>query len=262
MKAAPELVSDSSRLSRITNRERANPASARKGSLYKGKKDSTPENSSELFADLPSLVSEEVIAYARPKDFVSGEVMYFEGDPIKQVLLLTDGRVKESQLSVCGREVTLRLTIPGELISNLALLPGGTHSSTAQALRECKVLAWDSATFEGVLNRFPRLRSNANRILERRLAELECRFIQVSTKTATPRLAYGLVHLMDQLGRGVNSHIEIDVLQEDLAQMTAMTPFQVCLLLNEWKGQGLVKLRKGIIEIHNVPSLRGLCKVR
>jgi CRP-like cAMP-binding protein len=218
-------------------------------------------NKSELFAGLPNFDSEEMIASACHKEFASGEVMYFVDDPIRQVLLLTDGRVKVSQLSENGREVTLRLTVPGELISSLALVPGGTHSSSAQALRDCKVLAWDSAIFEAALDRFPGLRTNARGILERRLAELECRFIQVSTKTASPRLAYGLVHLMDQLGRKVNSHIEIDVSQEVLAQMTAMTLFQACRLLNEWKGQGVVKLRKGIVEIHSVPSLRSLCRV-
>jgi CRP-like cAMP-binding protein len=262
MKAVPDLVTGSSRVSSTANRDRANQARARKGGLYQGTKKCISVNRSELFAGLPSIISKEVIACGRPKDFVSGDVMYFAGDPIEQVLLLTDGRVKKSQPSECGREVTLRLTVPGELISDLALVPGGTHSSTAQALQDCKVLVWDSATFEAALDRFPDLRTNAHRILERRVAQLESRFFQLSTKTAPPRLAYGLVHLMDQLGRRVNSHIEIDVSQEILGQMTAMTPFQVCHLLNLWKGQGLVKLRKGVIEIHSVSRVRGLRKVR
>jgi len=41
------------------------------------------------------------------------------------------------------------------------------------------------------------------------------------------RLRHGLplacVHLMDKLGQRVNSHIEINITQEVLAQMTAMT---------------------------------------
>jgi CRP-like cAMP-binding protein len=230
--------------------------------MDKENKNCIPLNKSELFADLPSSVYEEVVASARPKDFASGDVMYFVDDPIKQVLLLTEGLVKKSQLSQGGREAIVRLTVPGEIISEVALVPRGTHSSTAQALQDCKVLAWDSAAFEAASVRFPGIRSNAHRILERRLAELESRFSVVSTKTASPRLASGLVHLMDHLGQRVNSHIEVNITQEVLAQMTAMTSFQVCHLLNLWKRQGLVQLRKAAIEIHSVPRLMALCRAK
>jgi CRP/FNR family transcriptional regulator, nitrogen oxide reductase regulator len=116
------------------------------------------------------------------------------------------------------------LSVPGELISELALVPGGSHSSTAHAVQACKVLTWDSAAFEAALERFPGFRSNAKRILDRRLEEFERRYCEVSTETVAPRLAHSLVRLLDQIGQKVNSHIEINVSQESLAQMTAMPP--------------------------------------
>ena len=230
--------------------------------MDKVNKKSISPNKSELFAGLPSSVSKEMISSARPKDFASGEVMYLAGDPIKQVLLLTEGRVKKSKLSESGREAILRLTVPGEVISELALVPGVWHSSTAQALQDCKVLAWESATFEAALECFPGLRRNVNLILERRLVELERRIWELSTGTASPRLANGLVHLLDRIGHRVDGHFEINLSQEALGQMTGMTSFSVCHLLSEWKGQGLVKLRKETIEIHSVPRLLELCGVR
>jgi CRP-like cAMP-binding protein len=124
------------------------------------------------------------------------------------------------------------------------------------------VLAWDSATFETVIERFPVLRCNAKSILEQRLQELERRFCEVSTETVSPRLAHGLVRLLDQIGHKVNSHVEINVSQEALAQMTAMTSFSVCRLLTNWEDQGLVKLRREVIEIHSVPRLLELCKAK
>lgn len=216
----------------------------------------------ELFRDLPSSVYESIVSGARPREFMSREVMYFAGDPIKQVLLLTEGRVKITQLSESGTEVILRLSVPGELISELALVPGGSHSSTAQALQDSTVLTWDSATFEAALERFPGFRSNAKRILERRLEEFERRYCEVSTETVSPRLAHSLVRLLDQIGHKVSSHIEINVSQEALAQMTAMTSFTVCRLLTNWEEQGFVKLRREKIEIHSVSRLLSLCKYK
>ena len=102
MKAVPDLVADRSSLSSEVNGKRSNPAIARRGTLFEVKKNCISVDRSELFAGLPTHVSEEVIASARSKEFVSGDVIHFVGDPIKQVLLLTDGCVKKSQLSQGG----------------------------------------------------------------------------------------------------------------------------------------------------------------
>jgi CRP-like cAMP-binding protein len=216
--------------------------------------------SSELFAGLPDFVCTNIVSTARPMDFRCRQVIYFAGDQIEQVFLLTDGRVKITQFSERGTEVILRLCIPGEVISELALVPGSRQSSTAQALQDCKVLAWDTGTFEATLGRFPVLRCNAKRILAQRLEELERRYCEVSTETVAPRLAHGLVRLLDQIGHKVNSHVEINVSQEALAQMTSMASFTVCRILTNWENQGFLKLRREVIEIHSVPRLLDLCK--
>jgi len=217
---------------------------------------------SELFTGLPSSVCANFVSAARPMNFTCRQVMYFAGDPIEQVFLLTDGRVKITQFSERGTEVILRLCIPGEVISELAFAADSKHSSTAQALQDCKVLAWDLATFEAAMGRFPDLRCNVKGILERRLHELERRLCEVSTETVAPRLAHGLARLLDQIGQKVNSHFEISVSQESLAQMTSMASFTVCRILTNWENQGLLKLRREVIEIHNVPRLLSLCKAK
>jgi CRP/FNR family transcriptional regulator, polysaccharide utilization system transcription regulator len=208
---------------------------------------------SELFAGLPSSVCTNIVSTAHTIGFMCRQRLYFAGDRIEQVVLLTDGRVKLTQCGKDGTEIILRLCIPGELISERALVPGGRHSSTAQALQDCKALAWDSVTFEAALERFPVLRCNANRVLEQRLQELERRFCEVSTEMVAPRLAHQMVRLLKQIGHKVNGHVEINVTQEVLAQMTSMTAEVVCRLLKNWENQGLLRLRRKAIEIHSVP---------
>jgi CRP-like cAMP-binding protein len=216
---------------------------------------------SELFADLPSSVCTEIVATARPRDYACRQVVFLAGDPIKETILLTDGRAKILQLAERGSEVILRFTVPGEVIGELGLVPGGTHSSTAQALQDCKVLVWGAESFEAALERFPILLSNAERLLARRLDELERRFCEVATETASPRLAHALIRLIDQIGHKVHDHVEINVSQEALAQMTAMTTFTVNRLLTNWENQGLLKVRREAIEIHSFLRLLSLCKV-
>jgi CRP-like cAMP-binding protein len=215
---------------------------------------------SELFADVPSSACADIVSMARTRDYLCRQVIFMAGARIKETLLLTDGRAKITQVGESGTEVILRLIAPGEVLGELGLVPGCMHFSTAVALQECKVLVWGAEVFQGVLDRSPILRHNAKRILQRRLDDLESCFCQVSTQMASPRLAQALVRLIDQVGHKVNSHVEINVSQETLAQMTAMTSFTVSRLLTDWENQGLLRVRRQAIEISNFLPLMGLCK--
>jgi CRP-like cAMP-binding protein len=210
---------------------------------------------SELFVGISSDEIEEMVCCARILEFVSGDMIHSAGDPVTQVLLLVDGRIKKSQCSENGQEVVLRLGVPGEIVSEPILLPRSRHSSTMSAIQYCKVLAWEFASFNAIVERLPDLQKNVELILVSRLAELSQRFCEVSTKATSPRLAIGLIDLMDRIGERVDEHIELRVSQETLGQMTGMASNSVWSVLSIWKGQGIVKLRRGIVEIHSLPHL-------
>jgi CRP-like cAMP-binding protein len=148
---------------------------------------------------------------------------------------------------------------PGQIIGSLSLMGGGTHSSSAQAIQPCQVLIWDAPMFDAALDRYPQFLRNAQQIVARQFSELSCRIREVSTETVLPRLAHGLIRLADQIGRRVNGHFELDVTQEALAQMTAMTFYTANRQLSEWEDQGLVKRRKYTIVIRDLPALKRLC---
>lgn len=215
----------------------------------------------ELFADLPDSVCEDIVSIARPRDYVCGQMVFLEGDPITETFLLLDGRVKTTLLSQKGTEVILRLTNPGELIGGPGLSFRSTHHSTAQAIQESKVLVWRAEAFGTALERFPVLHRNANRILRWRLDEMEKRICEASTQLASPRLAHSLTRLADQIGHNVNSHIEINISQEELGRMTSMTLYTVNRLLSNWEIQGILRVRRQRIEIWNPLQLTALCKV-
>ena len=90
----------------------------------------------ELFSEIPESVSASVLSMGRFRNFPIGEVLFCLGDPVKEVFLLIQGRVKTTQVTKNGEEVILRLESPGDLIGVLGADPQGTHNSTAQAIEE------------------------------------------------------------------------------------------------------------------------------
>ncbi len=202
-----------------------------------------------------------ISATARVKEFERGEMLYIEGDSIRQVLLLTDGFVKITQLGNSGMEVILRFCGPGDVLGAVGLFSTVAHCTTAQAFRQCRALVWDAPAFKALVGRFPVLHQNMARILGEDLLELEVRFREVATERVGPRVARQLVRLLEQIGRPVNGEVEICLSREDLAQMTGTTLFTVSRLLSQWEARGMVRPRREVVTICDVQSLRAMSEM-
>lgn len=211
-----------------------------------------------LFQDISPSECEQIISAAHEKEFSRRQAIYLEGDPVRQVFLVTSGCVKVSQFGQRGTEAILRLHGSGEVVGTLGLCARGRHNSMAQTLRVSTVLSWEAAEFEGLSERFPMLRRNSVRILCQRLEELEERFREVSTEKVSARLSRELLRLLNQVGRQVNGAVEIDLSREELAQLIGTTLFTVSRLLSDWDQQGIVSTRREAVA---VPDLRALVEL-
>jgi CRP-like cAMP-binding protein len=197
-------------------------------------------------------------AAARVKEFQRGEMLYAEGDPVQQVLLLTSGFAKITQLGPGGTEVILRFCVPGDILGPVGLFSNGTHHTTAQAFRLCRALVWQASVFDGMVRRFPVLQQNMVRILGDDLRELQERFREVATERVAPRVARQLLRLLEKMGQPVNGTVEVCLSREELAQMTGTTLFTVSRLLSAWEADGIVKPRREAVAICDAQALRAL----
>jgi CRP/FNR family transcriptional regulator, nitrogen oxide reductase regulator len=211
-----------------------------------------------LFSSISAGDYAAISAAARVKDFARGEMLYFEGDAVRQVLLLTSGCVKITQLGLGGAEVILRLGAVGDVIGAGDLFSIGRHRTTAEAFRLCRGLVWDAAAFRALVERFPVLHQNMVRILDGHLLELEQRFREVATERVGPRVARQLMRLQEKIGQLVNGVIEIGLSREELAQMTGTTLFTVSRLLSSWEARGMVRPRRESVTICDIESLRAV----
>src|SRR5256884_286788 len=115
---------------------------------------------SEFFADVPAFLRESILSSARLRSFACRDLMFVVDGPRNETLLLMKGCAKIAQFTKDGKEIALRLAVPGELVSELGSRPGSLHSTTALALFECEALAWPTETFDALL-RFPILQRNS-----------------------------------------------------------------------------------------------------
>ena len=212
-----------------------------------------------LFAGILPGDYAKIAAGARVKEFKRGEVLFLEGDSVRQVLLLTSGSVKMTKVGLSGNEVLLRFSVPGAVLGAAGLFSNGKHCSTAQAFRLCRALVWDAPAFKTLMERFP-VHQNMARIISQELLELEERFREVATERVGPRVARQVLRLMEQIGQPADDAVEIGLSREDLAQMTGTTLFTVSRLLSAWEARGIVRPRREAVAICDVQSLHAIAK--
>ncbi len=212
---------------------------------------------SPLFAGVTPAEYTSISASAHVKTYSRGEVIYFKGDIVQQVMLLTTGSIKITQFGASGTEVILNLRVTGDVLGATSLLSRGRHAATAQTFRLCRALTWDTRVFKTMLDRSPILHQNMARILENDIEELEQRFQEVATEKVGTRVAHQLLRLQDKIGRQVRGEgIEVSLSRQELAQMTGTTLFTVSRLLSSWELLGIVKANREAVIICDTAALR------
>ena len=213
---------------------------------------------SPLFANMPTADCQEIVSAARESEFSRREIIFLEGDPIRQVTLLICGGAKVIRLGQNGTEVILRLAGPGDVVEVTGLPAQGRHSSMAQALSASTALIWEASRFQTLAERFPVLRRNILEVVAQRLQELEDRYREISTEKVATRLSHQLLRLFNQLGRRVNGNgtLKINLSREELAQLTGTTLFTVSRLLSKWNERGVLTAGRQCVYVHDIQALR------
>jgi len=211
-----------------------------------------------LFLDISPQDRALIVGAARERQFSRGQVIYLEGDDVRQVVLLTSGSAKMVQCSQNGSAVILRLCGPGELVGTLGTTMAARYRSTPQALTPSTALVWESGVFESMSKRFPSLRLNVAYILYKQLEDMEDRFREISTERVAPRLGRQIFRLVEQVGIRSNGTVDINITREELAQLIGTSLFTVSRLLSEWDRKGIVTTRREGFSVDNLNALAEL----
>jgi diguanylate cyclase (GGDEF)-like protein len=86
-----------------------------------------------------------------------GAVLWKEGDPGDNVILLIEGRLEVSHQTPEGEEITIRHLYPGAVAGEMAALDGQVRSATVRAHNSSRVLLIPAASFREFLRSRPDL---------------------------------------------------------------------------------------------------------
>jgi CRP/FNR family transcriptional regulator, nitrogen oxide reductase regulator len=210
-----------------------------------------------LFKALPAPALEEVAALALVRAIEKGSFYFMQGDEARYLYVLTQGRVKLSQVTVDGQQVALRMLGPGQMFAGAAILqPQNGYPATAEAVEDSSALAWEASAFQKLTEKYPALSFNLMQLMQAYIHEIQARYRELTTERVEQRVARALLRLTAQTGVKTDSGaIELTLSRQDLAEMAGTTLFTASRLLSDWERRGIVEAGRERVRLINPHGL-------
>ncbi|MEM8586834.1 MAG: Crp/Fnr family transcriptional regulator [Pseudomonadota bacterium] len=203
---------------------------------------------SSLFGDLETGDLDPLVSLCRRRELARGQMLFNQGDEADGLYIVTEGILRIVLVAGDGRELTLNLMEPGDVVGEISLLDGLPRSAGAIALTEVSCLALSRTDFEAAMDENPGL----SRQIIYALCELLRRNTSIIGDRAFLDLRGRLCRLLSALAIGHGrpgddgaTEIAVPITQSDLATMLGATREAVNKQMNALAKVGLVRLAHG-----------------
>ncbi|WP_447976854.1 Crp/Fnr family transcriptional regulator [Candidatus Nitrospira bockiana] len=190
-----------------------------------------------------------------------GEFIFREGDPTEYFHVVKEGAVKCVKTSPEGKEVTLKVLLPGDLFCcEAAVFDGTPHPGCAQPMGDVSVLRLKKTDYFDLLRRNPEAALEVIKYLGNRLHEAQEQAKVLALETAEQRLAGLFVNLVKRSGirDGNGYRLNVRLTRHDLANMVGITTETAIRIMGRFKRARLVSGTAKQLVVLDLPRLQAL----
>ncbi len=202
-------------------------------------------NEARAMEAIQRLSENREVRYYHKKD-----LLFQEGDIPRWLFYIEKGSVKLFKTNDEGREFILRIAGAGEFLGYLPLLREDKYQEGAAALEETAVRMIPKEDFFALVYGHRDVNARFIKLLAGHLTEQEQQLIDLAYNSVRKRVATTVVNLYDQ------GFHEINMLREDLAAMAGTAKETLIRTLTDFKGEGLIDIREGVIHVLKPEKLR------
>jgi CRP-like cAMP-binding protein len=217
---------------------------------------------SAFFQSMRAEEIDEIISFASERRYTRGTTIFNKGDPGTSMMAVLAGRCRAGNVSAEGKEVTLNVMGPGEIIGEIALLDGKPRSADVVALEDTTVMVVERRNFLPFVMRNEAMVERLLVVLCDRLRKTSIALEEIALFDLPARLARLLLKLSVDYGRKLpddqGTRIDIKMSQRDLSTLVASSRESVNKQLRIWREGGLIDQVEGRLVIRNAKALRGI----
>lgn len=197
-----------------------------------------------LFSGLEAEDMDEILKFAKEKSYDNHHFIFRKGDTGNYMMLILEGRVRISVSSAEGKEITLNLLEPGDILGEMALIDGEKRCADAmtESTSTTVVLLIYRNDFLAYLDKRPGIAVALLKILCKKLRQTSDLAESIGLLAIPSRLARLLIRLADHGGEETTQGIRIhlDGSQQEIGYLISATRESVNKNLRSWEAQELI----------------------
>ena len=197
------------------------------------------------FSSLKALNKEELLRMADCKTshtIKKGEPIFEEGDVTNGIYCIKDGVCKLSKLSDNGKDQSVKLVKPGELLGQRSMISDEPANLSAVALEDMEVCFIPRSEVMQFFTQNNQFSMNVMRTICDDLKGADDHMVNMAQKTVRQRLAETLIYLEDTFGKNDDGTLRIQLSREELAGMIGTATESCIRLLSELNKSEYIEL--------------------
>jgi CRP-like cAMP-binding protein len=217
-----------------------------------------------FFAGISDSELDALAASLRRRAFGRGVIIFHQHSPGEIIYVIESGKVRTFCISEWGREMSLDLYGPGEVLGELSLLDGLPRSTGAIAIDDTITYTLNRRELLRLIERYPRIATGIIEVLASRLryatnyAE-HLTFLDVHGRVAARLLDLAERYGVEQAGGEMGGiEIQLRLTQSDLGSWVGATRERVNQVLGNLRDRGVVQVDGQTITVLSPSELRKL----
>jgi len=202
-----------------------------------------------LFEGLTDEELRFLAAEAKPRTYEAGAMIFHQGEPGTTCHIITRGKVRVFVIGEDGRELSVSIFGPGEIVGEMALFENLPRSANVETLEPTWTLELHQDVLLHGLARSATLARSLLRALSSRLRHMTEEAEGLASMTVADRLLLRLQRLAEWSGRPVADGVRIalPMTQQELAALIGTSRESVNRALSGLRRQGKIRLDNGWI---------------
>jgi CRP-like cAMP-binding protein len=176
----------------------------------------------------------------KERKFAKKDVLFHDGDELRQVPYLLKGKVRTFKINNDGKEFVTGLHGPGEFIGYMGLLENGRAMETAEAMEDCEVSMIPREDLLALLYRDRDVSIRFIKMLARDMKQKEQHLLELAYASVRQRVAQALLRVHQRFAKDDGNDLGVRISREDLASIVGTATESLIRCLTDLKEEGLV----------------------
>jgi len=151
------------------------------------------------------------------REFAAGDVLFHEGDPGDQMLVIQSGAIRITK-KVAGEDRVIAVLGAGEFLGELAILNNKPRSATATVIETTRCLVIEARTLETMVARNAEIAMRLIKKLAKRLDSADALIELLMHRDPKARIMLALARHAEAFGEATEEGIRIRTTAEELAR--------------------------------------------